>query len=665
MNSISHTRMANQKKGTWVGLLYNIDFTVSALIIIIMLFSHYFRSGKTTAQGSRAFPIIMAYVFALSAFDVLDVVVLSTSSIPQSVCLAIASAYMVMEITTAFLFLFFIPLLINKTTDREKKRLLLLVLPAAFCAFCILFVNPTTGAFFQIGSDPHYYVLGPYERVFSLSNAFYISAALVIFTKNRKRIDSYKSMSVSLILLVAIAAVILQSVFWTYRLTAFAFTLIIVELYMSYQIPEKRFDELTGLYGKHAFSVEVRKMLKHRWREECCMVYCNIKEFKAVNELQGMSKGDRILAGIAHGLASGISDQAVIGRLQSDHFAFCVPKSQLNLDSLISHTDKARMKRLFGCEICIEFGIYEIQENGEPIDTMLDRARLALEKISNSYTERYAFYDKASGTSFLANHRISETMEESLADGRFEVYLQPIVNLTNRRIVGAEALVRWNHPIEGLLSPAVFIPVFERNGLITKLDRFVWSSACATLRAWIDSGTPVVPLSMNISRADLTEDLSETITEMVDSYELPHELVLFEITESVYAEQTETLLQVIDDFHKQGFMVLLDDFGTGYSSLSLLENAPFDRMKIDRSFISSAVQNPRTQTVLQSTINLADALGLSVVTEGVETEEQAQLMRAMGSQYAQGFLYARPMPIAEFEQKLAEVPIPKEERDCE
>lgn len=632
-------------------MLYNIDFTAAALFVLAALYAHYVRNGTSTARSTRMFPVFMIYTFSLGVFDIVDIAILSNPDMSVSFCLTICSIYMVCEIFTAPLLTFFLPLAVNETSNHELALLHILLIPAYACIVALVFFNPQTGWLFSI-SDNHYFVMGPASISFFVSNAFYLVASAFIVISNRKRVDSYRKHSILLMAIIGLTGIVSQALLWNLRLTVFIYALLTLEMYLSYLIPEKRFDALTDVFARKAFTDATAKMLARRSDTDYVMACTKVREFKAINELYSAQVGDKVLVSVAHRLRDYVDGQGTLGRLQSDHFAFCVPASYLDMDALGKATSREELRSEAGCDIDLVFGIYPINEQDIPVDLMCNRAQLALSEIDKTHVRRFARYNEVRSASFIAEHEMNGELESSLEHDDFEIYLQPIIDLATFDVAAAEALVRWRHPTKGLLPPDQFIPTFERNGLIARLDAYVWESVCKRIRFWIDTGMRIVPISVNISRADLNPQLACTITALVDRYRIPHSLIRFEITESAYIEEEQMMKSVINQLHEAGFSLLLDDFGSGYSSLAVLENLPFDSMKVDRVFLLDVMANERSRRVLDSTISLANDLGLSVITEGVETQSQALLLRDMGSRYAQGYYFSRPKPISDFEKDL-------------
>ena len=247
-------------------------------------------------------------------------------------------------------------------------------------------------------------------------------------------------------------------------------------------------------------------------------------------------------------------------------------------------------------------------------------------------------------TIFLSTH----DMELALQEKQFCIYLQPIYNLKTNKIVSAEALVRWNHPVNGTISPAHFVPVFERNGFIVRLDRFVWEEVCRFLQRQKTNGAPVVPVSVNVSRLHFYNmDLLDFLMRLLEQYELSPELLKLEITESAYTENPHQITSVIKEFRAKGFRILMDDFGSGYSSLNVLTEYTFDVLKLDLVFLRSYDHNPKAGNLLAYIIGGAKGMGIQPLTEGVETEEHYEFLKKAGCERAQGYYFGKPQPMDE------------------
>ena len=301
-------------------------------------------------------------------------------------------------------------------------------------------------------------------------------------------------------------------------------------------------------------------------------------------------------------------------------------------------------------------GVFRIEDRALSVPLMCDRALMALRTVKNSYTDKVALYSEDMRLELLEEQSLTGDMDEALALGQFVVYFQPQVNYDEGRLIGAEALVRWQHPTRGLIPPNKFIPLFEKNGFISKLDGFVWERSCAYMRKWLDCKGTLLPVSVsvNISRVNIySKDLCADLLELVKKYGLPPDSLRLEITEGVYMEDSRQLAKVVGELQAAGFTVEMDDFGSGYSSLNMLKDVPVDLLKLDMRFLSSSRDEARSGNILSSVIRMAHWLRLPIITEGVETRAQADYLKNLGACYMQGYYFGRPMPAEDFEKLLA------------
>ena len=243
-------------------------------------------------------------------------------------------------------------------------------------------------------------------------------------------------------------------------------------------------------------------------------------------------------------------------------------------------------------------------------------------------------------------------MNSALKNREFEVYFQPKHSLDDDRIIGAEALVRWNSPDKGMISPGAFIPIFEENGFIMKLDQYVWEETCRFIHEQMEAGVNIKPVSVNISRINIyNPELVDIFSHLITKYNIPSEMLELEFTESAYVDNPQLMLQIMEQLHALGFKIEMDDFGAGYSSLNMLKDVPVDVLKIDLNFLSKTSHPDKAFTIMSSVIRMAKWLGINSIVEGVETEEQVEALAQMGCQHFQGYYFCRPMPVDQFEKK--------------
>lgn len=410
-------------------------------------------------------------------------------------------------------------------------------------------------------------------------------------------------------------------------------------------------DPLTRLPNRNYFYDITREMLDQNPDVDYCLVYVDIDNFKIVNEFFTSRAGNRILRSIADALRENFPG-CTYARMENDHFMICLKTEDLVVNEIFSMIDSCLQTPGIHLHIHASFGIYLIDERTLPVARMCDRAALAIESIKGSYLDFYAYYNNGLRTNLVKELEIVSTMEESLAQGQFELFLQPQYNHVSGKIVGTEALVRWNHPDMGYICPGEFLPVFEKNGFILKLDQYMWEEACKTLCRWRDTDSELanIPISVNISRRDFYRaDLCIILKKLLDRYNLPAERLRLEVTETAYMETPTQMIETLHSLRNQGFVVEMDDFGSGYSSLNTLKEVPVDVLKLDMKFLDGKGNQELGGNILQSVIRMANWIDMPIIAEGVEEKEQADFLESVGSIIIQGYYYSRPIPIKEFE----------------
>lgn len=416
-----------------------------------------------------------------------------------------------------------------------------------------------------------------------------------------------------------------------------------------------QYDRLTGLYSKQYFYQQAGEVLLRNPDQQYDIICSDIENFKLINDVFGVKAGDSLLRGIGNAYAERLKGIGICGRLNSDQFVCLLKHRDDYTDDMFIEASGLMNGLLDIHNIVMKWGIYNVEDRSVPIEQICDRALLAARSIKGQYGKYFAIYDDTLRNQLLREQAITDSMESALSQNQFLVYLQPKYRIKDEALVGAEALVRWNHPFWGFLSPAEFIPLFEKNGFITRLDRFVWEKACAVLHDWDERGYYPMSVSVNVSRADIyNEDLADTLVTIIKKYDLDPSRLHLEITESAYTENPKQIIDTVTTLRELGFVIEMDDFGSGYSSLNMLNDMPIDILKLDMKFIRSEMAKPKSQGILQFIINLARWMNLSVVAEGVETKAQLLRLTEIGCDYVQGYYFAKPMPCQEFEGLLDE-----------
>lgn len=416
----------------------------------------------------------------------------------------------------------------------------------------------------------------------------------------------------------------------------------------------EQYDSLTGLYKKEKFVREMKRLLKKYPDESFTMVHMDIYKFQLFNAFYGRKEGDRLLKFIAEAIRiySENSKHIIYCREEADVFNFCVSGvSQENLLQYFKDTRQRLNKYKRDYDIVPVFGVYVIEDRELPVNEMIDRAKLASKKCKGNYMKNYAFYEEDLEQDIVKEQLIVNNMNAALEAEEFLVYLQPKYDLRTNTIDGAEALVRWRNKYGQMLSPGEFIPVFERNGFIMKLDYYVWEHVCQLLRKWINEGKNPYPVSVNMSRVSLyNPNLVELICQLIAKYDIPPALLQLELTESAYTSNPVAIREAMSTLQKNGFSILMDDFGSGYSSLNVLKDIAVDVLKIDMKFLADCDMPGRGENILASVIRMAKWLNMPVIAEGVEKREQVSFLRSIGCEFVQGYYFAKPMPVEEYEK---------------
>ncbi len=425
----------------------------------------------------------------------------------------------------------------------------------------------------------------------------------------------------------------------------------------SYQAHVSKYDELTGLLKREAFTEAVMKIVKENRGSvvagEYALVYFDIIRFKAINDMFGLMAGDALLKHMAEVIANAGKEGDVTCRLEADRFALFTKHSGEALEQLVEKLIDDITQYDLTFKITCNVGIYVTNESALSVDSMIDRAVLALSSIKGSYTSKYHFFTESLRNEMLSEQEISGIMATALEQKQFVLHYQPQFNHSTGKLIGVEALVRWNHPEKGMISPGVFIPIFEKNGFITRLDLYVFEQVCVFIRKCIDKGLPLVPVSSNFSRYDIFQpDFVENLETIRKRHEVPIELVRIEITESAVFGGSEQANEVVKQLHQCGYIVEMDDFGSGYSSLNVLKDIELDLIKLDMMFLVEKSDSNRGGMILSSVVRMAKWLGLPVIAEGVETLEQADFLKSIGCEYIQGYFYSRPLPENQYVEML-------------
>lgn len=396
------------------------------------------------------------------------------------------------------------------------------------------------------------------------------------------------------------------------------------------------------------FMKVAKEIIRKNPEGKYALIQFDVAKFKAINEMYGEAVGDELLNFFIESLKVLCTSEQMFARLTAD--VFMVMTSYETKQDLLDFIEFIRTNLLGykNMEYRLVFGVAFVKDVNENLRKYGDRASIARQSIKANAMEYVIFHDETMTQKVLSAKRVEDNMEKALENHEFVMFLQPKFDMDTEKIVGAEALVRWIKPGEGIIPPMEFIPVFEKNGFVTRLDMYICEEACKVIRYWLDNGIQPVPISVNMSRANMKSDeYLKRLETLVYGYDIPKELLEIEITETVEGEDVE---EAIIGLKKHGYKLLMDDFGSGYSSLNTLKDTQFDIIKIDREFLQDFVGSDRGKVIVEHTIQMTKSIGLDIVAEGVENLEQARFLVESGCRVAQGFYYAKPMPVEEFDR---------------
>ncbi len=414
-------------------------------------------------------------------------------------------------------------------------------------------------------------------------------------------------------------------------------------------------DPLTGRDNFNKFKLEATKLLAgdsgtfEIWK-------LDVDRFKLFNELFGLESGDELLRLISDCIWENETVQAgCFARIASDEFVL-LRRFYADEDSMAAQREfeeKVHQRLPVAYDLHLNYGRYVLETGETDLGAIYEKVNFAHRMAKETPGIRFCDYDNRIKQALLRTQRIENSMERALVEGQFLLYLQAKYRLADEKIAGAEALVRWRDDTGELVFPGEFIPIFEKNGFITRLDFYMFTKTCQLVQSWLDAGKKPVCISVNFSRLHLANKNFVTgLCEIADRFAVPHHLLEIELTENTILGNEEALQSLLGELHEAGFTLSIDDFGTGYSALSLLKNLPVDVLKMDRGFFVDAVDTKRTRAVLQSIFEMARQLAIKTVAEGVETAQMIEILRELGCDMVQGYYYARPQPAKELTEKL-------------
>lgn len=410
-------------------------------------------------------------------------------------------------------------------------------------------------------------------------------------------------------------------------------------------------DTLTGLYSREYFFEYIRRIDTYIKDIKRDVLVLNINHFRLINEMYGRSTGDRVLKKVADTINEAFRSSLIIAsRPVADTFyIYCENDGKEKGIGLLQEQLDKTFPEL---KLRLRAGIYQDADMKIAPEDRFDRAKQACDRIRGDYLSNVSYYDKEFHVRSVYNERLIKDVDSAIKNHDFLVYYQPKYNITGDtpKLCSAEALIRWKHPELGMISPGDFIPLFEHNGLIQKVDNYVWECAARQVDEWKKKLGYTLPVSVNVSRIDLFDpQLEEKLHKVLSDSGITENELMLEITESAYADDAAKVMEITEKLRSEGFKIEIDDFGSGYSSLNMIMNIPVDVLKLDRSFVKNLKKDEKSLMLVEIVIGIARFLNVPVVAEGVEDEDQLKTLKGMGCEIVQGFYFSRPVPAEEFE----------------
>jgi diguanylate cyclase (GGDEF)-like protein len=411
-------------------------------------------------------------------------------------------------------------------------------------------------------------------------------------------------------------------------------------------------DRLTGLYNRNFYIEYTNRLFRYHPEIRMDALALNIEQFHSVNALHGREFGDEVLRALGKEVLAFVTEtDGIAGRIEGDRIViFCA--EQPDYRAVLDRFQQKLNDTFPGANIHLRMGVGLWTEDTEPF-LLADKAWSACKLARGNYQQPVRIFDEEMRKKEMLNQRLLNDLPRALEERQLTVFYQPKYNVQcdPPRLASAEALVRWRHPELGMISPGTFIPLFESNGLIGVIDHYVWNEAAAQIRKWREKYGFTLPVSVNLSRADVFDpQLGEKLDGMIESNGLDYKDIKLEVTESAYTDNAKTVLEVIRGLREKGFQIEMDDFGSGYSSLNMLSDMPIDVLKMDMKFVRNIAESETDRRLVALILDIAKYLRVAVVAEGVETEEQLKILREGGCDLVQGYYFSRPLPPEEFEQ---------------
>lgn len=534
----------------------------------------------------------------------------------------------------------------NLCGEHMRFKWLFFILPAA--ELIMLAANEKLHLVFWFDEKGSFFFGSMMWLFFAVYIIYFVLIAVMLHIHHR-RLGRKTCASMLLLLSFEIILQIIQSRLKDCMLYGISISVFLVFTMTMVYMVDNHYDDMTGLLNRKGFYYAADELMHLNRNRRYLIVRLDVINFQDVNERFGHDSGNVILRQIAEFLKPRMGIKSALGYMGADDYVACIPEDEFQVYAMRSPITSLDPYIRENYDLLYSVGIYKVQDIDMDISLMCDRAEYALQSMQKNCREHIMYFNDEIDKKFTVEKYIVHEMYHALAQDRFEVYIQPIVDTQTQKIVSGEALARWNDARYGMISPAVFIPVFERNGFVSELDRYVLNRVCMFISARMASGRTVVPVSVNLSRVDLKIlSLADTVNDIVNGYGIPPELIKLEVTESAFERDNEQFTMNINRIHSLGYKILMDDFGSGYSNFNTFSRMPVDILKADMGFMSELEHSDRGSLIMKNILNMTHELSIPVIVEGVETDIQYDFLRRMQCEQIQGYYFSRPVPMAKF-----------------
>lgn len=631
---------------------YYYQFDVAGIIVLILGMCCIFYKARNIYAYGKYCAALMVDALFLVTMDLITSLMIQAADPEMYIPLYIG---MVLYFVSLNMLPYFCFQYIMEECGEPIRRGIFIIVPTIL-NLALLVLNYPYRLFFHIDPKTMVYSVGTSQTLYLLYFAIFIIMMAVVVHSHRRYFGKLRKYVLLVVVIASIADIFVLMNNPSSNFTGFLISVCASFVMIIFFLVDGARDPLTNINNRKGFRRASDELMFHHRGEEMMLIKVQIYNLNEINERFGRPIGDKVLIRMAESLESQSKDQdMVFGRIGGDTFAamMCTNTfiSELHSYNLAQYVQEWILDQDY--EIAFYGGVCFFTEGEMELRAIMDRASYALDKVRGDFRKNICIFNDALEREYDQKMRLEQMARSAFKNDSFRVYLQPICDTQTKELVSAEALVRWLDKDGSVIPPDEFVPIFEKNGFITQVDLFVLDEVCRTIRAWIDGGIVPIPISVNVSRVDIsTPHFVDRVIETVERYNLDHSLIKIELTESAFNESVRTIEASMSELRSNGFKILMDDFGSGYSNLNMFQDITVDIVKIDMKFLKNIDEDGKGRVVLQSVVNMSQELGLETVVEGVENETQFDFIKALHCEMTQGYFFDRPMPIRRFNEKL-------------